>query len=108
MGIIPESDLFDAFIDLMGLRSRGARLRINQGDRTDLLEPLVHTINECNAGILSLATYRMHGARWVVFRVDAPYPLHVVQTLVERGVNVTHFAPLPRGRSRSRNSTECR
>lgn len=95
VGIITESDVFDAFIQVMGLRSGGARLTIKQADGGASLEGIVKTVRDCHAGVLSLTAYRMHGSDWVVVRVDAPIPLHVVQTLVERGINVTHLAPLP-------------
>lgn len=94
-GIITESDVFDAFIDLMGLRRGGARLTIEVQDRIGALDEVVHTIRECDVNIRSLAAYPVNGKGQVVVRVDTPYPLHVVQTLTERGIKVTHLAPLP-------------
>jgi acetoin utilization protein AcuB len=95
VGIITESDLFDAFIDLMGLRRGGARLTIEVEDRIGALDEVVRTIRECNVNVHSLAAYPVNGKGQVVVRVDTPYPLHVVQTLTERGLHVTHLAPLP-------------
>ncbi len=94
-GIITESDVFEAFIRVMGLRSGGTRLTIRQNEAASALADIVNTVRACDAAILSLATYRMHDTQWTVVRVAAPYALHVVQTLVERGINVTHLAPLP-------------
>jgi acetoin utilization protein AcuB len=93
VGIITESDVFEALIRVMGLRSGGTRLTIRQDDGA-ILERIATTVRENNAEILSLSAYQLHGANWIVVRVDAPYPLHLIQTLVERGVNVTHLAPL--------------
>ena len=98
VSLLTESDLFDAFLHVMGLRSGGARLTIQLADRPDVLGAIVKTIHDCDAGILSLAAYEMRGTKWAVVRVDAPFPLHVVQPLVEHGINVTHLAPLPKGR----------
>jgi acetoin utilization protein AcuB len=95
VGIITESDLFDAFIDLMGLRRGGARLTIEVEDRIGALDEVIHTIRECDVNVRSLAAYPVNGKGQVVVRVDTPYPLHVVQTLIERGIHVTHLAPLP-------------
>ncbi|HEY3249029.1 MAG TPA: CBS and ACT domain-containing protein [bacterium] len=95
VGIITESDVFDAFIDLMGLRRGGARLTIDLPDRVGALDDVVHTMHECNVLIRSLAAYPVDGTTQMVVRVDTPYPLHVVQTLIERGINVIHLAPLP-------------
>lgn len=94
VGIITESDLFDAFIDLMGLRLGGARLTIDLPDRVGALDDVVHAIRECDVRIRSLAAYPVDGSTQMVVRVDTPYPLHVVQTLIERGINVIHLAPL--------------
>jgi acetoin utilization protein AcuB len=96
-GILTESDLFEALIKVLGLRSGGARLTIKQASGTDMLGTIVSTIHDCEAGILSLSAYEREGDKWIVVRVDAPFPLHVVQTLVERGIEVTHLAPLPKG-----------
>jgi acetoin utilization protein AcuB len=95
-GILTESDLFEAFIKVLGLRSGGARLTTNQANGTDTLGAIVSTIRDCEAGILSMSAYERHGVKRIVVRVDAPFPLHVVQTLVERGIDVTHLALLPK------------
>jgi len=95
VGVITESDIFDAFIDLMGLRRGGARLTIELEDRVGALDEVVRTIRECDVQIHSLAAYPVNGVGQVVVRVDTPYPLHLVQTLSEHGIKVTHLAPLP-------------
>lgn len=95
VGVITESDIFDAFIDLMGLHRGGARLTIQLEDRVGALDEVVRTIRQCDINIHSLAAYPMNGIGQVVVRVDTPYPLHLVQTLSEHGIRVTHLAPLP-------------
>lgn len=93
VGIITESDIFEAFIDVMGLRSGGTRLTIMQRDSVTI-EKVVGLIYECQARVLSFSAYRCDCVEWIVVRVDAPVPLHVVQTLVEHGINVTHLGRL--------------
>lgn len=95
VGIITESDLFDALIALMGLHRGGARLTVQPADRADGLEEIVRTIRECGVQIQSLAAYPVDGSGHVVVRVASPYPLHVIQALEERGSKIIHFAPLP-------------
>lgn len=95
LAIITESDVLDAFIDVMGLRRGGSRLTLEVAARVDALDDIVRAIRECGVGIYSLAAYPVNGAGQVVVRVDAPYPLHLVQTLEERHVKVVHLAPLP-------------
>jgi acetoin utilization protein AcuB len=98
LGIITESDIFDAFVDLMGLRRGGARLTIDL-ERAQRLDEVVRTVRDCDAEIRSLAAYSVNGHREVVLRVDRPYPLHLVQTMTERGLRVTHLAALPEDQS---------
>ncbi len=95
VGIITESDIFDAFIELMGLRRGGARLTVALENRVGALEEIVRMIRQCGVQIRSLAAYTLNGAGQAVVRVDTPYPLHVIQTLEEHGIQVTHLAPLP-------------
>jgi acetoin utilization protein AcuB len=95
VAMITESDVLDAFIDLMGLRRGGARLTIEVADRVGALDDVVRAIRDCGVNIHSLAAYPVNGAGQVVVRVDAPYPLHLVQTLEERHIKVVHLAPLP-------------
>ena len=61
VGIITESDIFDAFIDLMGLRRGGARLTIELQDRVGALDEVVRAIRECDVNIRSLAAYPVNG-----------------------------------------------
>ncbi len=95
VGVITESDIFDAFIDLMGVRRGGARLTIELENRVGALDEVVHTIRECGINIHSLAAYAVDGIGHVVVRVDTPYPLHLVQALSDHGIRVTHLASLP-------------
>lgn len=95
VGVITESDIFDAFIDLMGLRRGGARLTIDLENREGALDEVIHTIRQCDIRIHSLAAYPVNGLGQVVVRVDTPFPLHLVQMLAEHGIKVVHLAPLP-------------
>jgi len=94
VGIITESDVFDALIVLMGLHRQGARLTVDPPDRPDALEGIVRTIREMGVQIQSLTAYSADGSGHVVVRVNSPYPLHVIQALEEGGNKIVHFAPL--------------
>lgn len=95
VGIITESDIFDAFIDLMGLNRGGTRLTVEMEDRIGALEDVVRVIRTCQVNIRSLAAYVIDETGQAVIRLDTPYPLHVVQALAEAGIKVVHLAPLP-------------
>jgi acetoin utilization protein AcuB len=94
VGIITESDLFDAFVVLMGVHRGGARLTVQPADGPAGLEGIVRTIRECGVQIHSLAAYAEDGVGRVVVRLNSPYPLHVIQALEESGNKIIHFAPL--------------
>ncbi len=102
VGIITESDIFDAFIELMGLNRGGTRLTVEVQDRIGALEEVVRVIRDCQVNIRSLAAYVIDGRGQAVIRLDTPYPLHVVQALAEQGIRVVHLAPLPEARQPER------
>jgi acetoin utilization protein AcuB len=80
LGVITESDIFEAFTDLTGMRQGGARL----------------VVEAWGVALTSLATYTEDRRRLAVLRVDAPYPLHLVEVLGEAGFVVLHLAAAPR------------
>ncbi len=95
VGIITESDIFDAFIALMGLSRGGTRLTVQIEDRVGALEEVVRTIAQSEVNISSLAMYTKDGLGQAVIRLDTLYPLHLVQLLADQGIKVVHIAPLP-------------
>ena len=86
VGIITESNIFDAFIEIMGFREHGSRISILiQEDRPGVLAELAQTIAASNVNITHLAIY--HGE--IVLRVDTRKPEPLIQSLQERGFRVT-------------------
>jgi acetoin utilization protein AcuB len=94
-GVITESDIFEAFIDLTGFRHGGARLVVEVTDRPNALAGLVGIVEALGVRLTSVATYQQAGVRLAVLRVDVPHPLHVVQALGEGGYSVLHLAAAP-------------
>lgn len=95
LGVITESDIFEAFVDLTGLRQGGARLVVDLSNRTGAVAGLVEIAEAAGVELTSLATYQHEGRRLAVVRVDAPYPLHLVEALSEGGFPVLHLAAAP-------------
>jgi acetoin utilization protein AcuB len=54
VGIITESDILRAFIDMMGLLTESSRLNVVIGDKPGLLRKVFHIIQENNGEILSV------------------------------------------------------
>ncbi len=112
LGVITESDIFEAFIDLTGLRQGGARLVVDLSDRANAIAGLAAIADGVGVPLDSLATYQQCDRRLAVLRVAVPYPLHLVEALSEGGFPVLHLAAPPSGsdatRGRRRYSTYSR
>lgn len=86
VGIITESNIFDAFIEIMGFRERGSRISILiQEDRPGVLAELAQTVATCDINITHLAIY--HGE--IVLRVDTREPDELLERLKEKGFRTT-------------------
>ena len=86
VGIITESDIFDAFIDLLGARDLGTRLVINADDKPGILSEFSHIVSEFGANISHIAVYRHeHGKSNVVLRVDTLDYDPIIKALTEKG-----------------------
>jgi acetoin utilization protein AcuB len=86
VGIITESNIFDAFIEIMGFRERGSRISILiQEDRPGVLAELAQTVATCDINITHLAI--CHGE--IVLRVDTREPDELLKRLKEKGFRIT-------------------
>jgi acetoin utilization protein AcuB len=95
IGVITESDIFEAFVDLTGLRQGGARLVVDQAGRRDAVARIAAIVEAAGVALTSFSTYQQGGRQLAVLRVDAPYPLHVVESLGDEGFPVLHLAAAP-------------
>jgi acetoin utilization protein AcuB len=85
VGIITESNIFDAFIEIMGFREQGSRISILiQEDRPGVLAEMAKTIAACNINITRLAIYHDE----IVLRVDTKEPEQLIQSLQEKGFQI--------------------
>lgn len=72
VGVITESDILEAFIDLMGSRTPGSRLVIEADDQPGVLARLTGLFAEQEVNITNLAVYRLGTDRaWVVVGVNS-------------------------------------
>jgi len=70
VGVITESTILDAFIELLGFRDAGTRLTIDATDAPGVLARLTSITARHNASIQHLAVYRGQGTSTVVFGVN--------------------------------------
>jgi len=93
VGIITESDIFDAFLDLMGLKHIGSRLAINVEDRIGAIADLTEIIKQKGISIISMALFhRDHAFGELVLRLDSSDIKELLQEIGARGYKVTHVA----------------
>ena len=92
VGIITESDIFDAYIDLMGLRKTGTRVVIDVENRLGVLAEVTEVIKAHGVNIISLACQaREDGVSGeVVLRLDTQNPKSLLADLEKRGYRVVH------------------
>lgn len=93
IGIITESDIFDAFLDLMGLKKTGTRLTIDLEDRIGAIADLTEIIKEQGVNIISMALF--HGTDnqgKLVLRLDSNQSDQLIEELQSKGFKVVHVA----------------
>jgi len=94
VGIITESDIFDAFIELMGLRQTGTRIVIDVENRLGVVADVTDVIKSHGINIISLACHcREEGTSGeLVLRLDTQDPKELLADLEKRGYRVVHVA----------------
>ncbi len=93
VGIITESDIFDAFIDLMGLKRIGTRISIDLEDRVGAIAQITDLLRAESINIVSLALFhRDRSSGELVLRLDSPQSQAIVERLKEKGYKVLHVS----------------
>ncbi len=93
VGIITESDIFDAFLDLMGLRQTGTRLTIDLEDRIGAIADLTELLKTRGVSIISLALFhRTTETGELVLRLDSTDTEALVEALKAKGYKILHAA----------------
>lgn len=82
VGIITESDIFDAFIDTMGFRNPGVRLDLRLTDTAGSIAGVINTISQAGGNITHL---NMHGDGELVVRISEQQSQPVIKALEAAG-----------------------
>lgn len=88
VGIITESDIFDAFLELLGARRAGTRLVVPLPDIAGGIAHLLHALTPIGARLTGLTTYVDAGGPSVIVTVDERDPRDLV-----RAVRAAGFEP---------------
>lgn len=93
VGIITESDIFDAFLDLMGLKHTGTRLTMDLEDRIGVIAGITETIKANGINIVSMALFhRTNTSGELVLRLDSPQSEKLIDDLKAKGYKIVHIA----------------
>lgn len=101
VGIITESDIFEIFVETLGVKEGGSRLTLEVPQKPGILYEMTRIIKNHNINILSLATFydeEVPDYRYVVLRIGTLEPEKVVEELKNHpDVTVKHLWISPAG-----------
>jgi len=90
-GIITESDIFDAFIDLLGFKDIGSRITIEAADAPGAMAAMSQIFKDLDVNITHIAVYRGEGTSDVVIRSDVVDTSDLEKKLKETGYKIKHI-----------------
>lgn len=90
VGIITESDIFDAFIDLLGFRDIGSRITVEAKDIPGALADIAEIFKSFDINITHIAAYRGEGTSDVVIRFHAVDTADLEKKLIMSGYKIKH------------------
>ena len=90
VGIITETNIFDAFVDLLGFREAGTRISVEVEDSPGILADVAGVIKGFGANITHLVVYRSSsGKSVIVIRVNTTNTDDMVNALEKQNYKVT-------------------
>ncbi len=90
VGIITESDIFDAFIDLLGFKDKGSRITVEAKDVPGAMADIAEIFESLNVNITHIAVFGGEGFRDVVVRSETIDTSDIEKKLNEQGYKVKH------------------
>lgn len=92
VGIITESNIFDAFIDLLGFKEPGSRITIEAEDIPGAMAGISKVFSTFNSNITHIAVYRGRTGRSdVVIRTNSLNTEEIEKKLTENGYRIVHI-----------------
>lgn len=90
VGIITESDIFEAFIDLLGFREKGSRITIETKDVPGGIAEISEIFYSLNINITHIAMYAGDGVRDLIIRSSVLDTSELVKRIKEKGYKIKH------------------
>lgn len=88
VGIITETDIFDAFIDMLGARFPGVRLTVRVPNRAGVAAELFSVIGSFGVNVQHVVLNNVGDAAEMVLRLDTRNAETVKKALLEKGYGV--------------------
>lgn len=91
VGIVTGTDIFDAFLDVMGFRSPGQRFVIETRDEVGVMVEFSSIMKELDVNIASLAVYHLKNNKvQILARLNGERVKEVKDRLVQKGYDLSH------------------
>ncbi len=95
VGIITESNVFEALTKLLGLHQAGLRITIEVTEEIGVIAKLSQTIKDLDITIISLATFATSEEKGtIILRLATNDNEKVIRTLADQGFNILHWTNL--------------
>ncbi len=93
VGVITESDIYDVFVEMLGLHRPGTRITVRVEDKPGKLAELAGIVKSHNFSIISVATFQPdQNYRNIVVRVNTRDARRLVENIRARGFRVLHVS----------------
>ena len=102
VGIITESDIFGALIEIMGVKEKGARLSLDLEHKPGALASVIEIIKRHETNMLSIVSGRSETSedrRTIVIRLETKDAKAIADELKERGYRVSTMYEGPQDRA---------
>lgn len=91
VGVITETDIFKALVDVMGLADGKTRITIEVDDKVGVVKDIASVFTEAGLNIDSLVTCKQPNGKYeIVVRGDMPSADEIKSKLEAKGYNVIH------------------
>ena len=85
VGIITETDIFDAFLEILGFRSRGTRLSVEiDQDKPGILADIAAIIADLGMNVVSVAVFRNE----IIFKINTLNTVDLVGLISGKGYRI--------------------
>jgi acetoin utilization protein AcuB len=90
VGVITETDIFNSFVEIMGLKEGKTRFTFKVSNQVGVLHDITRVFKDLGINISSLATYPVEGGEEMVIRFNAQDTDELVKRLTEIGYPPQH------------------